>query len=58
MRWQIISAQMSHAGREIIYDVECTRCKTIYFFTKSEIETEKCNCSRRANHCKKEKSNA
>ena len=58
MRWEILSGQLTHKGREILYHVQCDTCKTIRILSKSELETEKCYCSRRANHCKKEKSKA
>lgn len=58
MKWETLGGQISLKGKEVRYHVQCKQCKTVRILSKSELETEKCNCSRSDKNCKKEESKA
>lgn len=46
MKWEILSGQLTHKGREILYHAQCKQCKTVRILSKAELETEKCGCEK------------
>jgi len=47
MEWEVLSGQLTHKGREILYHVKCNQCSTIRVLTKKEIEIDKCSCDKK-----------